>query len=215
MAKKIESDKAYSKDWLSFKEVNKLTDEQLEKFKKYYDLLSEWNARINLTRIVELEDVLNYHFSDSLALEDAMDMQAITSIADVGSGGGFPGIPLKIRHPHLKVVLIEIVGKKISFLKDVVEKLGLQDVEVLQIDWRTFLRSFDGKIDLFLARASLQIPELLRIFKPSSSFQNSSLVYWASEGWEPTEEEKAYFKRQFAYKTGDKVRKFVFFEKSN
>lgn len=212
MVGKIEADKAHSQDWLLFQQANNLSGEQLQKFQQYYALLSEWNEKINLTRIMNLADVLNYHFTDSLQLEKALDLNNIASIADVGSGGGFPGIPLKIKYPHLKVVLIEVVGKKILFLKEVVAQLGLTGVKVLQIDWRTFLRSYDENIDLFLARASLQIPELLRVFKPSSLNNDAQLVYWASETWQPTEEQAKFVIEQFSYSVGDKQRKLIFFK---
>jgi 16S rRNA (guanine527-N7)-methyltransferase len=212
MVNKIEADKAHSQDWLSFQQANDLSGKQLGMFQQYYALLSEWGANINLTTILDLPDVLNYHFTDSLELSKALDLSQIASIADVGSGGGFPGIPLKIKYPHLKVTLIEVVGKKVSFMQEVVAQLGLEDVEVVQMDWRTFLRSYSVKIDLFLARASLPIPELLRVFKPSSFNKGSQLVYWASESWQPTEEQANLISKQSDYSVGGKQRKLIFFK---
>ena len=213
MVNKIGLDKANFQEWELFQKANNLTSEQVQKFIKYYELLIQWGQRVNLTRISGLVDVLNYHFADSLALAGALDLDKYSAIADVGSGGGFPGIPLKIKYSHLKVTLIEVVGKKVSFMRSVVEQLELEEVEVVQMDWRTFLRSYNEKIDLFLARASLQIPELLRVFKPSSIYQDSTLVYWASDKWQPTEAQKKYISKEFIYTVGNKKRKLVLFSR--
>ena len=101
MSDKISPNNAYSKEWEWFQQNNNLTDSQIEKFKTYYNLLFEWNDKINITRIIELDDVLNYHFADSLVLSNYVDLTKFNSIADVGTGGGFPGIPLKIKYPQI------------------------------------------------------------------------------------------------------------------
>lgn len=197
--------------WDMFAERENLTAQQLAAFKTYYQMLIDWNARVNLTRITSLEDALAYHFSDSLQLGHGIDMQTITSIADIGSGAGFPGIPLKIKYPHLQVTLIEVSGKRREFLQHVIQALGLQDSDVSYLDWRTFIRKTEQKIDLFCARASLQIPELLRVFKPSSHYQSSQLVYWASDSWMCPKNASAFLKREHPYAVGQKTRKLVFF----
>src|SRR3990167_1617929 len=214
MSDKISPNNAYSKEWEWFQQNNNLTDSQIEQFKTYYNLLSEWNDKINITRIIELDDVLNYHFADSLVLSNYVDLTKFNSIADVGTGGGFPGIPLKIKYPHLKVTLIEVVGKKVMFLEEVIKQLDLDDIDVLQVDWRTFLRTNKEQIQLFCARASLQILELLRLFRPSTDYQHSSLVYWASNLWIPLSNEEPFVDKEISYAVGDKKRKLIFF-KSN
>ena len=97
--------------WRSFIKNHMLSEKQGDQFAHYLDLLLEWNDRINLTAITDVPDVIQYHFADSLALVHAIDMKTIRMVGDVGSGGGMPGIPLAIAHPHVRVVLIEVVGK--------------------------------------------------------------------------------------------------------
>ena len=126
--------------WLNFATKNNLSERQLEQFKQYYTLLIEANVLFNITAITDVESVIAYHFEDSIKVGNVIDITSITSICDIGTGGGFPGIPLKISYPHLKVLLLEVSQKKITFLEQVVSKLGLKDVETCDFDWRTFLR---------------------------------------------------------------------------
>jgi 16S rRNA (guanine527-N7)-methyltransferase len=198
--------------WQQFATTHKLTEKQTEQFQKYYDLLCSWNEIHNITRITTLNDVLNYHFADSLKLSMAFDMSTISYIADVGSGGGFPGIPLKIKYPHLSVVLIEVNQKKVAFLDEVTEQLFLQNAQVYTQDWRTFVRKSSFTIDLLLSRASLRPPELLRALAPSTAYTNSSIVYWASAGWQPdNEKEKKLLQGVVSYVIGDKKRELIVF----
>ena len=103
--------------------------EKAEKFELFYSLLSEYNGRFNLTTIVEREEVIHKHFLDSLAGEVLLPQGA--SCAEVGSGAGFPSIPLKIVRDDLKMTLIESTGKKCDFLNIAVEKLALKNVTVV------------------------------------------------------------------------------------
>lgn len=203
----------YSTDelWQAFSERHTLTMHQLEQFKQYYDLLIKTNDIHNLTAITELEKVMNDHFDDSLALSSFIQTHAITSLADVGTGGGFPGIPLKIKFPHMQVLLIEVTQKKIEFLQMVIDALGLKNIDTCSIDWRTFLRNTSYSIQLFCARASLQPSELIRIFKPLSAYTNALLVYWASKSWQPLITEAAYIGKEIEYTVGDKTRRLIFF----
>ncbi|MCL4361311.1 16S rRNA (guanine(527)-N(7))-methyltransferase RsmG [Candidatus Dependentiae bacterium] len=215
MNKKIVNQKDTADElWQNFKNAFSLSQDQLDKFKKYYKLLVQNNELFNITTITELDPTIKYHFSDSLIISQFLDFTKINSIADVGTGGGFPGIPLKIMFPHLKVTLIEVIGKKISFLKEVIEELNLKDIEVNDLDWRTFLRKADFKIDLFCARASLQPEELLRIFKPSSINQDCLLVYWASKEYVIGAKEKEFFFKEETYTIGNKNRRLIFFRKA-
>ena len=199
--------------WQKFAQKNNLTEKQLTQFQRYYDLLIAANELFNITAITDVESVIAYHFEDSLKLGQALDINAIKSLCDIGTGGGFPGIPLKIVYPHLKVLLLEVSQKKINFLETVVQELGLQDVETCDYDWRTFLRKTEGAIDLFCARASLHPDELLRMFAGSSSYQSSTLVYWASQEWKASEKEKPFLKTMHEYTVGDRKRFYVIFKK--
>ena len=197
--------------WLNITEKYSLSENQLNLFKKYAEFLQKWNEVKNLTSITNLEDIIYYHFEDSLAISNFIDFNKINTICDIGTGAGFPGIPLKIKFEHLHVILIEVNQKKINFLNELIKELQLENIEVCPLDWRTFLRQTDYQIDLFFARASLQTDELLRLFKANSPYQNSQLIYWGSNQWQPTEQDLIYFKEEKAYKVGSKDRKYIFF----
>lgn len=108
-----------------------LSKEQILKFLRYYELLVEWNEKINLTAITEYEDVLKKHFIDSLSLCKAYDLSNDCRVMDVGTGAGFPGLVLKIAFPNLKVVLLDSLNKRIHFLNEVISELGLTEVEAV------------------------------------------------------------------------------------
>ena len=109
-----------------------LSPEQVEKFRDYYDELMAWNQRMNLTAIVDYREAQIKHFLDSLTtslvLSDSVKDHG--RLLDIGSGGGFPGVPLKVAFPGMRLTLLESVGKKTSFLEHLVSALGLTDVEV-------------------------------------------------------------------------------------
>lgn len=197
--------------WLDFKQRQNLSDAQLAQFKTYYQMLIGTNDIHNLTAITNLGEIIKYHFEDSLALAFAHDMNTLQSIADVGTGGGFPAIPLKIKYPYISLLCIEVNHKKVRFLLDVFEALGLEQCEIFDLDWRTFIRKTTYKIDLFCARASLQPEELIRIFKPSSPYKDAQLVYWASVFWKPEPAVQKYIIADVPYRIGQKDRRLITF----
>lgn len=196
-----------------FVEHYALDEQQAGQFKQYLSLLLQARKNFNLTAIDTVIDTIDFHFRDSLALVQCMDMNSVTMIADVGTGGGFPGIPLKILFPHLAVVLIEVNGKKRDFLHEVVNLLQLKNVEISDLDWRTFLRKAQYPVELFVARASLHTDELIRLFQPSCPFANATLVYWASRHWELSAYDKPFFIKECLYAVQEKMRKLIFFKK--
>lgn len=108
-----------------------LSERQLEQFEHYFKELVSWNEKMNLTGITERDAVYTKHFYDSLSLAFFIDLPSVQSLADIGSGAGFPGIPLKIAFPHLKLMIVDSLAKRITFLQHVCDTLGLQDVQLI------------------------------------------------------------------------------------
>ena len=107
------------------------TDKQIEQLMKYYDLLIEKNKVMNLTAITDLNEVMTKHFLDSVLISNILDMSDYNTLVDVGTGAGFPGIPIMILFPHLKVTLIDSLNKRLKFLNDVISKLELDGIETV------------------------------------------------------------------------------------
>lgn len=105
-----------------------LSARQLDQFELYYRLLVEWNEKMNLTGITERDAVYEKHFFDSASLSFFVNMSNVRNIADIGSGAGFPSIPLKICFPHLKVMIVDSLNKRIQFLTHLKDQLQLEDV---------------------------------------------------------------------------------------
>ena len=105
-----------------------LTDEQLEQLELFYKLLVEWNQKINLTRIVDKEEVYLKHFYDSLTLNKVVDLKNTKTLCDIGTGAGFPGIVLKIAFPNLKITLVDSLQKRINYLNEVIKELNLSNI---------------------------------------------------------------------------------------
>ena len=199
--------------WQELEKVQPLTDTQKKQLEQYSELLLQENEKFNLTAITEPAAVIRHHFLDSFMLAQHMDMNALTSLADVGTGAGFPGIALKIVFPHLRLLLIETNQKKQKFLRRVAAELGLSNVEVCPTDWRTFLRTTEGEVDLFVSRAALATRELARVFKPSSSYNATTLVYWANYDWEPEKQIIDLIVDKKMYKIGSRERALIFMRK--
>ena len=139
-----------------------LNEKQLEQFKKYYDMLIEKNKVMNLTAITEWEEVIDKHFIDSISLVKAIDLSGDKYVLDLGCGAGFPGIPLKIAFPNLKIVLLDSLNKRILFLKEVIEELGLEDIEALHGRAEDYARKseYREQFDYCVSRAVANLTSL-------------------------------------------------------
>ena len=134
------------------------TDKQLANLETYYDMLIEWNNKINLTRIIDKEDAYLKHFYDSLTVVRIQKLEEINDICDVGTGAGIPGIILKIFYPHLKLTLIESKEKKLRFIDEVIKRLDLKDTKTVH----TRAEEYKEKYDLVVSRAVANIETLLK-----------------------------------------------------
>ena len=108
-----------------------LNDTQLEQFDTFYRLVVEWNNKVNLTAITDPSDFAVKHVIDSISIWNDDKFANVKTIIDVGTGAGFPGVPLKIYRPHLKVTLLDSLAKRINFLKTAVEVCHLEDIELI------------------------------------------------------------------------------------
>ena len=108
-----------------------LSDQQITQFQKYYELLIEWNEKINLTAITDFHEVCLKHFYDSIALVHYLEFKESDFVLDIGTGAGFPGIPLKILFPNTRFVLADSLNKRLTFLDEVIQKLELEKIELV------------------------------------------------------------------------------------
>ena len=140
---------------------------QLEQFLLYRHELLEWNTRFNLTAITDPEEVLMKHFLDSLTLLIAYNRLG-ARLLDIGAGAGFPGLPLKIARPHWEVVLLEATGKKVNFLRHVIEALRLEGIVAVQgrAEELAHNDAFRATFDVVTARAVASLPILLEYASP-------------------------------------------------
>lgn len=134
-----------------------LSKKQLEQLDKYYELLIEWNEKINLTRITEYEDVYLKHFYDSLTIAKVVDLSIKETLCDVGTGAGFPGVVLKIVYPNLKITLVDSLQKRVNYLNEIVKELGLEDIHAIHSRGEDFKETFD----VVTARAVANIEKLV------------------------------------------------------
>jgi len=180
----------------------KINDEQYNQFEKYFDLLIEWNEKINLTAITKRDDVYLKHFYDSLTLTKIQDFSNQT-LLDVGSGAGFPSIPLKIIFPDLKVTIIDALNKRINFLKLLTETL---DLDVTLIHGRAEDQKEKENYDLVTARAVANLNVLSELCLPFVNMNGSFLIMKGSKG----EEELKHAKRAVELLGGKHVQTITF-----
>ena len=152
-----------------------LTEEQLNKLDQFYNLLIEWNEKINLTRITTKEDVYLKHFYDSLTLTKVIDLSTKETLCDVGTGAGFPGIVLKIVYPNLKITLVDALQKRVNYLNVIIKDLQLENIQAIH----TRGEDLHDKYDVVTARAVANIEKLL---KYTMHLVNNTGVFVAMKG---------------------------------
>lgn len=143
-----------------------LNDEQMLQLDKYYNLLIEWNNKINLTAITQKEDVYLKHFYDSITLIKAYDLNKKISLCDVGTGAGFPGIVLKICFPNIEVTLIDALEKRIKFLNEIIDKLNLKNIVAIHSRIEEYAKENREKYDIVTSRAVAKLNVLNELCIP-------------------------------------------------
>lgn len=131
----------------------KLNEKQLKDLETYYELLIEKNKVMNLTTITNKQDVYLKHFFDSLTITKVIDLNKNISLADLGTGAGFPGIVLKIAYPNLNVTLVDSQNKRINFLNEVINKLNLTNIKTINSRIEDFSKQNEEKYDILVSRA--------------------------------------------------------------
>ena len=154
-----------------FEELKKLginlTNDQIDKLARFYQLLVTWNEKINLTTIIKEEEVYLKHFYDSLTLIKVVDLRQPLTVLDVGTGAGFPGIVLKIVFPNLKITLLDSLTKRINYLNEIIKELDLHDIETVCSRCEEYTKINREKYDLVVARAVSHLKILSEMIIPT------------------------------------------------
>ncbi|MCD7737880.1 MAG: 16S rRNA (guanine(527)-N(7))-methyltransferase RsmG [Lachnospiraceae bacterium] len=171
-----------------------LSELQKEQFFQYYDLLIKWNSVMNLTAITDFNEVCEKHFVDSVSLVKVLDVSKCVSLMDVGTGAGFPGIPLKIVFPQLKVTLLDSLNKRVNFLNEVIVKLKLKNISAFHGRAEDFSRKpeYREKYDVCVSRAVANMSTLSEYCLPFVKVGGYFVPYKSQKGLEEIgEAEKA------------------------
>lgn len=160
-----------------------LNSRQIEQFLKYYDLLTEWNSFMNLTGITEFGEVMQKHFVDSLALAGEVPVQDIKSLIDIGTGAGFPGIPIKIAFPHIEVVLLDSLAKRVKFLNEVIAQLELTGIRAVHGRAEDLAKQeqYREHFDLSISRAVANLASLSEYCIPYTKIKGCFISYKSGE----------------------------------
>lgn len=170
-----------------------ISEEKMRQFERYLDLLREWNEKINLTAITEREEAYLKHFYDSLTAGLYVDFsKGVHSLCDVGSGAGFPSIPLKIIYPNLKITIVDSLKKRIGFLETLVKELGLEDVHLYHDRAETFgqNKQFRASFDYVTARAVARMSVLSELCLPLLKKDGTFIAMKAAHAPEELEDAK-------------------------
>ena len=167
-----------------------LNELQLQQFPDFYELLIEKNKVMNLTSITEEDEVIDKHFIDSLTCNRVIDMNQVKSVIDIGTGAGFPGIPLKIVYPNIDFVLLDSLNKRVRFLNEAIELLHLKKIQAVHGRAEDLARKpeFRGKFDLCVSRAVANLNTLSEYCIPFVRVNGFFISYKAQKGLEEIHE---------------------------
>lgn len=159
-----------------------LSEKQMEQFLQYYELLVEKNKVMNLTAITEFDEVVEKHFLDSVSLTQQLDLHQSLKVLDLGTGAGFPGIPLKIVFPELEITLMDSLNKRVLFLQDVISSLQLENIEAVhgRAEEAARNKKYRESFDLCVSRAVANISTLSEYCLPFVKIGGSFISYKSS-----------------------------------
>lgn len=160
-----------------------LSDRQKEQFDRYYELMIEKNRVMNLTGITDYDEVCLKHFTDSLTIVRIKNMDQVNSLIDIGTGAGFPGIPIKIVFPHIEVVLLDSLNKRIKFLDEVIEQLSLEKITTLHGRAEDYAKKkeYREQFDLSVSRAVANLSTLSEYCLPFVKQGGSFISYKSAD----------------------------------
>ena len=176
-----------------FSKINcAISDRQAEQFLRYFELLTEWNAVMNLTAITEFKEVVEKHFVDSALLYEYIRENKPDSLIDIGTGAGFPGVPLKILFPELKVTLLDSLNKRIRFLNTVIQELELGEITAIhgRAEEYGIKEIYREQYDLCVSRAVARLASLCEFCIPFVKKGGAFVAYKAMKSEEELSEAK-------------------------
>ena len=189
-----------------------LTDSQLNAFETYYDMLIDRNKVMNLTAITEFDEVMDKHFLDSVYLFRSIELKADYKLIDIGTGAGFPGIPLKIVFPELTITILDSLNKRVGFLNDVIDELNLNDIEAIHGRAEDIARdkAYRASYDIAVSRAVANLSTLSEYCLPFVKIGGKFVSYKSGDCADEVDNAKAAI-----HLLGGKINKIDEFSYSN